>query len=68
MGRGAWKNSELILLSRGGGGGLQFPDLGVLQRKKGANSIECSMENEGWKKCNFFEPKIKIFSQLVSWG
>jgi len=33
MGRGTWKNSELILLSWGGGGGSQFPGLGVPQRK-----------------------------------
>ena len=34
MGRGTWRNSELILLYRkeGGGGGLQFPGLVVPQR------------------------------------
>ena len=33
MGRGTWKNFELILWSREGGGGSQFLGLGVPQRK-----------------------------------
>jgi len=34
MNRGTWKNFEFILLFRGGGGGgSQFPGLGVSQRK-----------------------------------
>ena len=33
MGRGTWKNFDLILLSGWGGGGSQFPGLGVPQRK-----------------------------------